>query len=145
MTSIETKRTKDWMIDLAHLLDRPRVGRGDQLTIDEVLELPARSPLWVAVDLKANNATMVELRRLLSWLVGFPGAGWQQRWQASGADTGLDWLGTLPDHRPFTQGGPRGADAGLVVASAGTGGAAQLRRAAGLPPARPAGPLPLSA
>ncbi|MEV0070797.1 MULTISPECIES: site-specific integrase [unclassified Amycolatopsis] len=103
MTSIETKRTKDWMIDLAHLLDRPRVGRGDQLTIDEVLELPTRSPLWVAVDVKANNATMVELRRLMSWLAGFPGAGWQHRWQASGADAGLDWLGTVPDHRPFTR------------------------------------------
>ncbi len=43
-----------------------------------------------------DNPLSQQTRRLgvlavLSWLDTFPGAGWQQRWQASGAEDQLDW------------------------------------------------------
>jgi hypothetical protein len=43
-----------------------------------------------------DNPLSQQTRRLgvlavLSWLHTFPGAGWQQRWQASGAEDQLDW------------------------------------------------------
>jgi len=43
-----------------------------------------------------DNPASQQTRRLgvlavLSWLQTFPGASWQQRWQASGAEEQLDW------------------------------------------------------
>jgi hypothetical protein len=89
------------MVDFAHLLERPRAGRGDAFTIDQVMEIPAQSPLW-RTGLKENSATLNELRRLLEWLATHPGTGWQERWVNAGADRGLDWLDTVTDTRPFT-------------------------------------------
>ena len=54
-----------------------------------------REELLAALEEMEADATCKEVRRrrhgvslLLDWLEQFPGAGWQQRWQASGADTG---------------------------------------------------------
>ena len=37
---------------------------------------------------------------ILEWLQSHPAEGWQQRWLAAGADTGLDWLNDLPTSSP---------------------------------------------
>jgi hypothetical protein len=47
-----------------------------------------------------DNPLSQQTRRLgvlavLSWLQTFPGASWQQRWQASGAEDQLDWRDLL--------------------------------------------------
>ncbi|QKV74120.1 hypothetical protein [Amycolatopsis sp. Hca4] len=101
MTLAIRARKKHWMVDFTPLLERPRAGRGDGFTIEEVMRIPAQSPVWRA-GLKENSATLNELRRLLEWLAAHPGAGWQERWVNAGADRGLDWLDTVTDTRPFT-------------------------------------------
>ncbi|MEU3627529.1 hypothetical protein [Amycolatopsis coloradensis] len=53
-----------------------------------MLLLPERSPVW-RPGLKENSATLHELRRLLAWLVSFPGDNWRERWVNAGADHDL--------------------------------------------------------
>lgn len=58
----------------------------------------SREDLLVRVEALEVGVTRKEMHRrltgadlVLSWLAGFPGASWQQRWQSSGADEADDW------------------------------------------------------
>lgn len=102
MMDVAELRKRDRMIDLAHLLERPRSGSGSDLSTEDVLLVPERSLVW-RPGLKENSATLHEMRRLLAWLESFPGTNWQERWVNAGADHALGWLSTVPDHRPFTR------------------------------------------
>lgn len=68
------------------------------LGIAEVLALLARLPGWRAVPGTGHSPggqpgqRLRGARAVLEWLATQPGADWQQRWQAGGADHGLDPL-----------------------------------------------------
>ncbi|WNV84919.1 site-specific integrase [Umezawaea sp. Da 62-37] len=61
-------------------------------TLEEILDRIDRAPLRAA-DKSAQNHRRYGARSLLRWLGTFPGATWQQRWQASRATSwGTQWL-----------------------------------------------------
>ena len=74
---------------------RPTIWTASQQGVEEVL---ARiESLEADVGGKELSRRVLGVRQLLSWLAGFPGETWQQRWLASGADTaGKAWT-DLPD------------------------------------------------
>ncbi|MDN5919902.1 MAG: site-specific integrase, partial [Pseudonocardia sp.] len=69
-----------------------------ELDIDQVLALLPRLPGWRAVPGTGRSPGGQPAERLrgaqavLDWLGGYPGGDWQQRWEASDADHGLDAL-----------------------------------------------------
>ncbi|MFE2261729.1 tyrosine-type recombinase/integrase [Streptomyces griseosporeus] len=61
----------------------PETAAGRERVLLRVQRLPGQ------VGASAKSVRMVGARFVLSWLETFPGETWQQRWQASGADTAL--------------------------------------------------------
>jgi hypothetical protein len=87
-----------------HLLEAgPRVGVRDGWPIDQILGLFPSLPNWPD-ETRYQNWGYYRKRRMitdggravLEWLLTHPGAGWQGRWLASGADNNLDWAATVP-------------------------------------------------
>jgi hypothetical protein len=68
---------------------RPTVWTASQQGVEDVLAGSRRwKPAWVARSCRG----VLAVRQLLTWLAGFPGETWQQRWLASGADmAGKAW------------------------------------------------------
>jgi integrase len=81
-------------------------GPHDLLAAEEILVLLPRVWGWAALDPGASPGRRLRgAARILAWLATWPGAGWQQRWLAAGADDGLGWIeelsaGDRPNRRP---------------------------------------------
>jgi integrase len=74
---------------------RPTVWTASQQSVEEILA--AVEVLEAGVARKELSRRILGVRQLLTWLAGFPGETWQQRWLGSGADTaGKAWT-DLPD------------------------------------------------
>jgi site-specific recombinase XerD len=77
---------------------RRHVGPVDKASLDGILALVDDLPTWRA---SAPDKERAERRRgavrLLTWLAGHPGAGWQQRWLSWGAGHTSGWLHTTID------------------------------------------------
>lgn len=84
---------------LSSFLSTRRVGPLDQAGVEEVLAQLPQLRVWPALTGKRPRGTtqLRAARHVLEWLRAHPGEGWQQRWQNSGADTGLDWLEQLTE------------------------------------------------
>ncbi|MGH3692887.1 MAG: tyrosine-type recombinase/integrase [Pseudonocardiaceae bacterium] len=68
----------------------------DDWSVSEVLDLFPSLPTWPATDGAGRRSRLVnKARRILEWLSAQPGQGWQDRWLASGADEGRDWVNEL--------------------------------------------------
>jgi hypothetical protein len=71
-------------------------GPRDQLSGDAVLDILPTLPNWPPQGRERNGARVLSSARvILEVLATYPGAGWQQRWVASGADKGSQWLESL--------------------------------------------------
>jgi hypothetical protein len=73
-----------------------RTGPADACAAEEIMELLPRLPVWQDWDARRRAQARRGAAAILRWLAAFPGAGWQQRWLAAGADAGLDWLHAVP-------------------------------------------------
>lgn len=85
-----------------HAVDR--VSPIDVLSTQEVLALLPQQPIWLKAGNGDRQACLRGATRIMEWLQAFPGAGWQQRWENSGADQGVQWITAL------TANDPRSAD-----------------------------------
>ena len=68
----------------------------------------------LAAPFALDNSASQQTRRLgalavLNWLQGYPGANWQQRWQASGAETNRTGGNRSPRPRPHATGRAAGS------------------------------------
>jgi integrase len=71
-------------------------GPHDHLSTEQVLALLPGVGGWSVADRGAPRGRRLRgAGRVLDWLAGWPGAGWQQRWLAAQADQGLGWLEEL--------------------------------------------------
>lgn len=71
-------------------------GDRDRWSISSVLDLLPALPNWPDKKQFGHRARVNEgTRAILEWLNRHPGEGWQDRWIASGADQGLDWVDNL--------------------------------------------------
>ena len=78
------------------LVDADIGGPRDQLSIDAVLDILPTLPNWPPQGREKNSARVLSnARAILEFLATQPGAGWRQRWVASGADKGVHWLESL--------------------------------------------------
>jgi site-specific recombinase XerD len=84
--------------------DLPRsVGPIDRLPVDEVLEMLAGLPFTAYAWTSVAGTRLRGARLVLAWLESMPGEGWQDRWLAAGADSGLDWVDQLTVDDPRGQ------------------------------------------
>lgn len=83
------------------LPERKRVGPVDQLPAEEILVLLPTMPTW-PVRAKDSGPRLRGARAILDWLLSHPGEGWQQRWQAAGADHDTSWVDRLTVDDPRT-------------------------------------------
>lgn len=68
-----------------------RVGPRDRQGAGEIVASLPLLPVWSRSP--GRNAQRLRgARRILDWLSGFPGDGWQARWLLSGADNGTGWI-----------------------------------------------------
>jgi integrase len=74
--------------------EQHRVGPVDALLAPEILEQLPALPTWPAKDSHATPK-LRGAATILKWLLTHPGDGWQERWLASGADTGTAWIDDL--------------------------------------------------
>ncbi|MBV8346193.1 MAG: site-specific integrase [Mycolicibacterium sp.] len=72
-----------------------RVGPIDGLSIAEVLAKFSLLTTWATTREGMKPYQIDGARRILEWLSTFAGEGWQQRWVASGADSGNEWITDL--------------------------------------------------
>jgi hypothetical protein len=79
----------------AELVNGGRVGPVDRLPAEEILRLFRSVPVWADGGRQAQRRRIVGARKILEWLSGHPGEGWQQRWLAAGADHGVGWIDEL--------------------------------------------------
>ncbi len=71
-------------------------GPRDELSIDAVLDILATLPNWPPQGRHRNSArVLANAKVILEWLATHQGAGWQERWVSSGANTGMGWLDRL--------------------------------------------------
>ncbi len=80
-----------------HLLSTARTGPHDELSVTEILNLDPELLGPAGCDPCGRKRGVADI---LKWLAGFPGAGWQERWLSSGADTGVDWMDELAASDP---------------------------------------------
>lgn len=78
-----------------YLDDPARVGPIDDMAIEDILMLTLALPALDVAQPTQRRRRLTGARIVLQWLLTHPGAGWQQRWRASGADDGLDWVDDL--------------------------------------------------
>jgi integrase len=83
-------------------------GPHDLLAAEEILVLLPRVGGWAALDPGASPGRRLRgAARILAWLATWPGAGWQQRWLAAGADDGLGWIEELSEPSADDRANPR--------------------------------------
>lgn len=71
-------------------------GDHDRTSLDEVLALLPSLPTWPELNHRRTRCRD-GAAAILRWLQTYPGAGWQQRWVAAGADDDLGWVDALSD------------------------------------------------
>ncbi len=77
---------------------RRRVGPADKASIEQVLALVDDLPTWRAsAPQKERAARRRGAARVLAWLAGYPGEGWQQRWLSCGAGRQPDLINLIID------------------------------------------------
>lgn len=81
---------------------RTRVGPVDDLSVPDVLTLVSQLPVWRDVPARRMGGRLWAAERILEWLQRHPGVGWQERWQAAGADRGTEWLDEIVADDPRT-------------------------------------------
>lgn len=99
MTAATATRPKQPQPRLATHDDLAEAGRaasGNQLTVAEVLALLPQLPSWSGLDAREQRRRLRGAEAILTWLLAFPGQGWQQRWQAAGADADTRWIDAVP-------------------------------------------------
>jgi integrase len=69
-----------------------RVGPRDRDSAGEIVASLPLLPAWSSRPPGRNAQRLRGARRILDWLSGFPGDGWQARWLLSGADNGTGWI-----------------------------------------------------
>ncbi|GAA1677127.1 hypothetical protein GCM10009745_20610 [Kribbella yunnanensis] len=74
-------------------------GPVNDLPAGQVLALLASLPGWSSLSGKQRDRWVSGATRVLEWLQTHPGAGWQQRWLAAGADD-LVWIDELAADGP---------------------------------------------
>ena len=75
-----------------------RAGPVDHLHRDQILALLDEVPVWRRDTAPARRDHQRRVRGthiILDWLLTHPGAGWQERWLASGADDGTGWISQI--------------------------------------------------
>jgi integrase len=76
-------------------LSRGRVGPADQIGPEEITSLISLLPMAAGLEEDVRGRRLRGVTRILAWLQGHPGEGWQERWLAAGADQGTEWLDAL--------------------------------------------------
>ncbi|MGI8312936.1 tyrosine-type recombinase/integrase [Saccharopolyspora hattusasensis] len=94
IASAEPCGVKRHLVIHEHLLERHRVGPVDHLSVEGVLALLPQLPIWPTT-VGDRNSRIRGATTILNWLLTGPGAGWQERWVALGADNDLSWIDTL--------------------------------------------------
>lgn len=79
-----------------------RTGALNDLPVDAVLALLASLPGWSGLSGTKRNRWLRGAARVLEWLQTHPGAGWQERWLAAGADD-PGWIDELTADDPRSQ------------------------------------------
>src|SRR5690348_6861822 len=72
-----------------------RVGPLDPWSAPDILALLPQLAFWATRSARRQAARLRGAERVLCWLADWPGAGWQQRWLASGAEGSADWIDTI--------------------------------------------------
>ena len=81
------------------LAEANRAGSGNRLTVGDVLALLPQLPSWPGLEAREQTRRMRGAEAILTWLLTYPGEGWQQRWLAAGADEDTRWIDSVPfDH-----------------------------------------------
>lgn len=75
----------------------PRSGERDDWPTPRILALLPTLPNWPAQNPGKRARITSGAHRILQWLSTHPGDGWQDRWLASGADKGVDWIDSFID------------------------------------------------
>jgi site-specific recombinase XerD len=79
-----------------NLLDgATRVGPTDGLPGNEILDMLSSLPIWSVGGKDLQRRRWRGAQEILELLTRCPGEGWQDRWLASGADQGTDWIAAL--------------------------------------------------
>lgn len=79
-----------------HLRDRRHhAGPLDHLALDDILDLLPNLPFWPEPGTGEPGQRRRGAMKILNWLQSVPGDGWQERWQNSGADDGVEWVSEL--------------------------------------------------
>ena len=73
-----------------------RTGPADTCGAGQVLAMLPQLPVWSDWNAKRQLQARRGAAGILDWLAAYPGTGWQQRWQAAGADAGPGWLREIP-------------------------------------------------
>jgi integrase len=95
-TTAAPKRPHPRLATHDELTETNRAGSGDQLTIVGVLALLPQLQSWSGLDAREQTRRLCGAEAILTWLLTFPGQGWQQRWQAAGADADTRWIAAVP-------------------------------------------------
>lgn len=69
-----------------------RAGPRDCHSAESIVASLPSLPVWSSRPASRNAQRQRGARRILDWLAGFPGDGWQARWLLSGADNGTGWI-----------------------------------------------------
>jgi integrase len=69
-----------------------RAGPRDRDSAEAILASLPSLPVWSSRPASRNAQRLRGAQRILDWLAGFPGEGWQARWLLSGADNGTGWI-----------------------------------------------------
>jgi len=73
-------------------------GTHDHATVADVLQLVTEPPSTQAFPPNVRSRATRGARAILDWINSSPGAGWRDRWVASGADRGMDWISAVIAH-----------------------------------------------
>jgi integrase len=91
-------------------------GPYDQSNLADVLQVVTDHPSTLAMPANVRSRPARGAEAILTWIGSYPGAGWRDRWVASGADAGMDWInaviaqtsvGPLANDRQIVQAGFR--------------------------------------
>jgi len=69
-----------------------RAGPRDCHSAEAIVASLPSLPAWSSRPASRNAQRRRGAQRILDWLSGFPGDGWQARWLLSGADNGTGWI-----------------------------------------------------
>jgi integrase len=80
----------------------------DRQAAEEIISLVSHLPMVSELPSWNRDGRLRGVRRILAWLEEHPGAGWQERWLAAGADQDTRWLDALVADDPRVPAAKRG-------------------------------------